>query len=1040
MKNQNQNNFPLEEQANELRQFLLKRLRKNNEEMTPVFIQEVVVYAADSYGEAKSAAIDKSTIDDPAPRLLAHIALLAELTNSIHQNSYCTLAENGEHVLKDDCLNKITRLSLNEFSLYTNQPLSQQQFKIICAGIEQISKKLLDNVHLLLSSFAVVNEQNEILNTALYVEGGLISKTRVISKSFASTVDVTYEQMKNFSQGVCYGGMKSLSDFVAGDNAATIPVTNSNFFEVRTKGNAVYLQSLELCLDHRFKRVKDSLISKLTRSSSDSQLLPKYVDQIISSNSISIHDDSLIVPLAWHVDPNYMNPIPLSLLNLDSGLLSAIQARQHPTLQLKNEGKLLQIINPAFGRDAILIRHNERQLTGFLPEILLLVEFENQKIIEERVDTLLINNSKDIELIRQCIEQKNADLFASIFQKYPKVNYVALIEQLAHKFDSAEKPQVKKWLYQEVMRNELKKNIYLNMETIMSAIQNGVDFNHRFNETSTFGENTFAYACVFQNPRLVSAFYEKNPHVNYIQAVENTVLQFSPSSQAFAKKWLYQEILTCEFEKEDGGDLAVILAALRAGINFFHPYKYALNLGERALLQAYICKEPRILQEISMQNPNLNYFAVIENALKDFSPLVKTMLRVWFYQEFLKIELKKTVNVNMELVLGLLAEELDFFEPYDQVLYLGEQALAQAFLCKDTNIISVMKAKYPNVDYAMVIPRIANSFGKFFATEVAHWLSQEIMKSNLLQIQFGIACQDEAQLLQQTMSLYQIYIQAMNVNSQKQTLETLCEAICTLIIRYRKYGDTDAAALIAQFTRVFDASLQARVKYRLCHEIIKDELKKTANADRVLLQTIVQLGIDFYYPYQGNSCIGEELIALVFTVRDSQLLATLMNHFSQVNWFTIVQKIGSQLVSPLGEEIKNWFAHEIILMELQKGRQADANRLRQALQFGINFFHPYCNTCLGVQLMAQACVSQDTELLRKIYTAYPRVDYAAMISHAVGLFDANAQNSANNWLWQMFTELNQNEPQGLHHYRFFHEPRGAFDGENSKNDMKSCTI
>src|SRR5690349_15760709 len=77
----------------------------------------------------------KLSIDYLAPdyvllRLLDHIQFLANIANQYHEEYFCDLIHNN-YTIKKDCLNKITRLSLYEFALYTSRPLDENHFPLL---------------------------------------------------------------------------------------------------------------------------------------------------------------------------------------------------------------------------------------------------------------------------------------------------------------------------------------------------------------------------------------------------------------------------------------------------------------------------------------------------------------------------------------------------------------------------------------------------------------------------------------------------------------------------------------------------------------------------------------------------------------------------------------------------------------------------------------------------------------------------------------------------------------------------------------------
>ena len=92
----------------------------------------------------------------------------ATIANEYHKKYYCDSTENNTYTTKPDCLNKITRLSLPEFSLYTKEPLSLADYEKLVRAVEEMAKRQQPNVHLLLSTMAVRTADNHVLNMSLF--------------------------------------------------------------------------------------------------------------------------------------------------------------------------------------------------------------------------------------------------------------------------------------------------------------------------------------------------------------------------------------------------------------------------------------------------------------------------------------------------------------------------------------------------------------------------------------------------------------------------------------------------------------------------------------------------------------------------------------------------------------------------------------------------------------------------------------------------------------------------------------------------------
>lgn len=224
----------------------------------PITIRDLVVQPKNSefsYGESqahKNCYAQTSTVT----RLIHHIQTLVSITNQYHKEAYCELTEDGSYQLKKKHYNMITRLSLNEFSLYGEQPLTMTEFQLVVNELCQMAQNSLDNVHLLLSSFSVEDSNRKLLNVTLYMQGGSNAKVDTVSKAISSKIDVTYKNTSNFSKQKIGHTTSHVSCYVAGATQNTTPIANNSVFEIETKGGARYTQAVDICFDHNNEHSK----------------------------------------------------------------------------------------------------------------------------------------------------------------------------------------------------------------------------------------------------------------------------------------------------------------------------------------------------------------------------------------------------------------------------------------------------------------------------------------------------------------------------------------------------------------------------------------------------------------------------------------------------------------------------------------------------------------------------------------------------------------------------------------------------------------
>ncbi|MFJ1270168.1 hypothetical protein ACD661_16560 [Legionella lytica] len=388
-----------------LRQKFEKKQLKENSQIT---IRDLVVLPENyklSYGESKNIQKLSSDKENTSyTRLVDHIECLAEIVNQTHQNAYCKSTDNGNFYIKKDYTNHITRLSLNEFSLYTSKPLSLAEFCKFIEKLKEVAGNCHENVHLVLSSFSVVDK--DLLNVVVYLQGGKESKINIITKSSASAGDVNYDGAYGlFSQQKYRSNMPSR--YIAGESEFSSVISNNSVFHVQTYGGAHYTQAIDICSDHDNKHSRKLLLQDLNVNKAR-QLIPKQSDQILTANSIWSCDSSKITPNIVHVDPypylHLMGPsIPLDEVGPFLLSSSLLKSKEYPSMILikptdQNNDEAIErplsqgqitISNPPFGANYRISFHKERVLKGYVPDIASKVDKFNQIIIEKQIEDFI---------------------------------------------------------------------------------------------------------------------------------------------------------------------------------------------------------------------------------------------------------------------------------------------------------------------------------------------------------------------------------------------------------------------------------------------------------------------------------------------------------------------------------------------------------------------------------------------------------------------------------------------------------------------------
>lgn len=374
---------------NYFRQKLSTRFAHQEEKKNKdIHIRDIFIYPQrrdESFGEAKSNT--NRYKDCPAlTRLIDHIEFLASVTNKYHMENYCIKEADGAHRIKPDCLNKITRSLLNEFSLYTSQPLTVEQFQQLLYAIVKIANNKLSNVHLLLSSIPVMMEDKRILNMSLYVQCGVEPTIKTVCKGRKSPCDVKYEKSSNYSQQSRETFPANISPLISSLKGTVI--TNNSLFIVKTEGGAEYTQAIDICLDHYFRHSKELLKKSMDIDiEKDRTFLPNQVDHVVTSNSISIFEHSKMSESIVHIDTNRNKAMPVKDEKVNVSHLSELKNAKYTEMSIQNSEQGIVVENPAFGSNFRIVPTEERKLGVFVTNIKEKIEERNNKVKAKNIES-----------------------------------------------------------------------------------------------------------------------------------------------------------------------------------------------------------------------------------------------------------------------------------------------------------------------------------------------------------------------------------------------------------------------------------------------------------------------------------------------------------------------------------------------------------------------------------------------------------------------------------------------------------------------------
>lgn len=216
--------------------------------------------------------------------------------------------------------NCITRLTTNEFCLYTEKPLKIEEFKAMQERIAYFASKLPENVHLVLSSFAVMTEDKKhLMNIVSYVECGKDPKMHLIVKNHSSMADPSYSIMVEQKKRELYNTMiedRQNEDYkwdkhsmLREDQLPKLKIADkdvdcsfNNVFICKTKGGAEFISCVDICLDHHKGVAKRNLERLIDASEMRTETLPIKCTHLVTSSTISKKDENKVGQIT-HVDP-----------------------------------------------------------------------------------------------------------------------------------------------------------------------------------------------------------------------------------------------------------------------------------------------------------------------------------------------------------------------------------------------------------------------------------------------------------------------------------------------------------------------------------------------------------------------------------------------------------------------------------------------------------------------------------------------------------------------------------------------------------------
>ena len=282
----------------------------DNKTNNQIHIQDCIIraqvdkhnYSASLIGECNEMTADETT---QSTRLYEQISVLVTEVSQLHQNKHCI----GTNLsIKKESENNLTRLVTNEFMFYTKKRFNAEDFGFVFDKILDLAQKQPENLHLILSSFAIKALNKKTMNVVAFITCGKNPGVHFIVKNNVSGIDPVYYKEKN-GKRIYFDNID-----IKYDKENVFPILNvkgreyhfsyNNILEITTLGGAKKILAIEICLDHGYslaqKNCTQYIESELTYPL---KMFPNQVSQVVTSNTISLEYDKKLEGNITHADP-----------------------------------------------------------------------------------------------------------------------------------------------------------------------------------------------------------------------------------------------------------------------------------------------------------------------------------------------------------------------------------------------------------------------------------------------------------------------------------------------------------------------------------------------------------------------------------------------------------------------------------------------------------------------------------------------------------------------------------------------------------------
>lgn len=351
-------------------------------------------------------------------RLFAHIKNLSERTLNV------TADDSKKNP------NLLVRLITNEFFFFTKKPLTLAEFQKVMQSVADMAKAFPHSLHLILGSFAVLREDNVVMNVTPHIQCGKDPKINLIVKNYPSVMDPIYskeqDQLPNATKDIPEKEVLSTQVDVS-DSAIKIDdkvhhFSFNNIILCEPKESNPFFSCIEVCKDHGLKVAKTNLFNYYSTlfdkdndaknnkvQELDSQVKQTFlINHVVISNSISIIPENCLSDKVTHADPRFLE-CPQASLTLEDkeDFVGDVKFGTSFSIRPKEPLFVSHVGNELFQH---FLLYNRRCVIPFLDKMKEKKDF-NVNIKDKSgytpiITALLLN---DVDLVKKLIKEFNAD-------------------------------------------------------------------------------------------------------------------------------------------------------------------------------------------------------------------------------------------------------------------------------------------------------------------------------------------------------------------------------------------------------------------------------------------------------------------------------------------------------------------------------------------------------------------------------------------------------------------------------------------------------